>query len=203
MHLSLEVLLELRDGRGAPGERAHATACAACAAEIERLRGVAADLRALPVLTPSRDRWPAIRAAHLAGSRRRRLTATSATILALAASFLAMAVLPRIFRAPAGPVMRLENGSEGSGEVASLMSESRRLEDLLSGLEPSRGVLDVRTAGATLSLEDEIALIDSRLAAPESRAISRQEIRRLWQQRVDLMNRLIRAHDARTTYVGL
>ena len=70
MHPSLEELLDLRDGEGRPQTASHVESCPACAAEIERLKGLTAALGALPAAGPARDQWPEIRAMMEAERRR-------------------------------------------------------------------------------------------------------------------------------------
>jgi hypothetical protein len=61
-HATMEELLAVRDGEGSEWGREHAAACTECAAELFRLEQVRARLKALPAMTPPRDRWPGIAA---------------------------------------------------------------------------------------------------------------------------------------------
>ena len=56
MHVELEELLALRDGEGDAAVAAHVADCELCAAELDRLRALTAELRALPAERPEHDR---------------------------------------------------------------------------------------------------------------------------------------------------
>src|SRR2546428_12260826 len=72
MHCTMDDLLALRAGEGSAWARQHAAGCAVCRAELEALYQRVAQLKALPVRRPARDRWPAVRDAVLAERRLRR-----------------------------------------------------------------------------------------------------------------------------------
>src|SRR5919108_6367939 len=72
MHCTMDDLLALQAGEASGWARSHAGACAECRAELEALYQRVAQLKALPVRRPPRDRWPAVREAVLAERRRRR-----------------------------------------------------------------------------------------------------------------------------------
>src|SRR5690606_26674052 len=63
-HLSMELLLAVRDGERSEPEQvaahAHVASCEACRAELDRLHQRTAMLRALPTLTPARNAFPAV-----------------------------------------------------------------------------------------------------------------------------------------------
>ena len=83
-HGTGEELLALRDGEGSAWVREHAAACPACAAELERLEQVRAQLRALPSFAPPRDSWPVVREAVRRERARRRIWAGSSLVAAAA-----------------------------------------------------------------------------------------------------------------------
>src|SRR2546425_12071391 len=70
MHCTMDDLLALRAGEGSAWARQHAAGCAVCRAELEALYQRVAQLKALPVRRPARDRWPAGGGAGLAERRR-------------------------------------------------------------------------------------------------------------------------------------
>src|SRR2546426_1599302 len=72
MHCTMDDLLALVAGEGSAWARQHAAGCAVCRAELEALYQRVAQLKALPVRRPARDRWPAVRDAVLAERRLRR-----------------------------------------------------------------------------------------------------------------------------------
>jgi len=212
MHLSYEELLDVRDGGAGPVAESHVAACPACAAEVERLRKVAAALRALPVEEPPWDRWPAVRRALVERQRRRRFVYAGYAALALAASFALALILPRLSRTLSSPLPGVPGA--GAPEIAAardaesedldrLIRESQRLEALLRRMGSDPGVVDMRAASTVVSLQDEIAWVDHALASPAAARAPKAEVRKLWQERVDLMNRLVRAREGRPVYVDL
>jgi len=194
-HCTIEELLAVRDGEGAGTALRHGDQCLACRAELDRLHQVAAALRALPVQRPPRDRWPEVRAVA-AGARRRRWIATGWVLLAAAAA-LAVVVGVRGWW-PSGGQMAGQRAN-----LDSLVSASQQLEEALRTLDPTSRVLSGRAASTIAELEDGIALVDAQLGEAQRTGASRDDLLRLWQQRVQLMNQLVNVHVTRAAYVGL
>ena len=195
-HCTMEELLAVRDGEGTAAALQHVEGCPACRAEVDRLHQVAAALRALPVQRPPRDRWPEVRAVAAGAKRRRRWVATGWMSLAAAA---ALAV-----------VVGIKPGRWGGGQMAvqpmsldSLVAASQQLEDALRTLDPTSRVLSGRAASTIAELEDAIALVDAQLGEAQRSGAGRDDLLPLWQQRVQLMNRLVGVHVTRAAYVGL
>lgn len=197
MHLTMEELLDVRDGEARPEATSHAASCPACAAEVERLREMAAALRSLPVVEPERDQWPRVRSALEIRRRRRRVLAVGAAALAMAASLVVVLLIPGPEPEPI-PVLEPREI-----DVTDLVLESRRLEEVLRAVGPEGRVMDVWQASTVADLEDEIGLIDLRLARPAARNVPPEEVARLWRKRVDLMNELVRVRGGQIVYVGL
>ena len=200
MHLSVEELLDVRDGAGTPEASAHAISCAACGAEIARMRSLAAALRALPELEPPSDRWGAIQSGMAVMRRRRRISAGAGVGLALAASLAMLLLLPK--EAPVESLPPVAVHEAEVAEVAQLMEQSRRLEEMLRSFEPRGRVTNGLVSIAASDLEYEIGLIDTKLTGDRTFRLSSKEAARLWGQRVNLMNDLVRVRGARPDYVG-
>lgn len=197
MHLTMEELLDVRDGEARPEAASHAASCPACAAEVERLREIASALRSLPEVRPEGDRWPRVRRALELRSRRRRLLVVGGAALAIAASLVVVFLIPGTEPEPI-PVLEPREV-----DVEDLVVESRRLEEVLRALGPEGRVMDVWQASTVADLEDEIGLIDLRLARTGDGNAPPEEVARLWRKRVDLMNELVRARGGQIMYVGL
>jgi anti-sigma factor RsiW len=195
-HLSLEELLAVRDGEGTAAARGHLETCAACRAEFERLHQVAAALRALPSPRPPRDRWPVVRERLQAARRRRRWRRAGWMALAAAA---AAALILGVHR----PRQERNIAALEPASLDSLVAESQRLEEALRLLDPTSRVLSGRVASSIAELEDRIALLDARLDQAQQQRADQAEIRRLWQERVQLMSQLVNLHVRRAAYVGL
>lgn len=201
-HVGLEQLLGLRDGEPEAGVADHVAHCERCASELDRLHQTAALLRALPVRRPARDRWPAIRAAALAERRRRGWWRVGQAAAALAAT-VTLVVGVRATRAGNAPdSLVVASDRVSDSELALLMERSQELEAALRAIGPEGRVLNGRAANAVVQLEDEIALVDQRLAVAGRTANRDAEFVHLWQQRVDLLDALVGVHVTRTASVG-
>ncbi|TFG54267.1 MAG: hypothetical protein E4H37_00715 [Gemmatimonadales bacterium] len=200
-HLTMDQLLELRDGLTEPGgaaARVHLAQCPQCQAELERLHQRVAQLKALPTLTPPRDGWPVVRS-RLVKARHRRFAWGGAGGLALAAS-IALVLLLR----PALPTPP-SSSPNAQAELEAAMLESRLLEQALTQYAPERRVTDGYTARVAAELEDRISALDQQLQmtqmtpAPEGD----RALLELWRQRVGLMDALVNVHLTRASNVGL
>jgi hypothetical protein len=193
MHCTMEDLLALQAGEGTTWARRHLESCAACRAELEALYQRVAQLKALPVRRPARDRWPAVRAAIVAGRRRRRNRWGLWSLAAAAAVAGLIAVRP------------IWTNRLDAAELARAKQRCATLERELGRYDPESRVMSGRTAALAATLEDGIAVIDGELAelsAPRT-AARPAELVRLWEQRGDLMQQLVSVRVSRASYVGL
>lgn len=191
MHCTMDDLLALKDGEGSVFARRHMEDCAVCRAELEAVYQQVAQLKALPVLRPPRDRWSVVRQTIVAQrtERRRRWTGYG---LATAAALLGVMVI--------GPAA----GNTGiAEELAQAKQRSALLESTLQDYDPENRVMSGREAELTARLEDQIAQVDGRLAELDTRAAREAQLVDLWRQRVDLMQQLVQVRVARAKYVGL
>jgi hypothetical protein len=198
-HLSIEVLVGLREAGVEPGAAAaheHLDGCALCRDELERLHQRVARLKALPALRPSRDRWPAVRDRLRAERRRYRARFAGLAGLAAAAS-VALALGVSTLRQP-------EPGLTPA-EIERAMVRSQALESALDRIDPESRVLDGRTAGIAQELEDRIARVDRELEMVElmEQQSRDAELLRLWRERVGLLDALVDVHVTRASHVGL
>src|SRR5262249_60366089 len=70
-HCTMDDLLALRANEGSVWARKHLESCEVCRGELEALYQRVAELKALPVRSPARDRWCEIRASVVATRPRR------------------------------------------------------------------------------------------------------------------------------------
>jgi hypothetical protein len=197
-HLTMEQLLSARDPVSSPGTQqanGHLESCAACRAELDRLHQRTAQLKALPMLRPPRNRWPQVRAQLVARRRTRRMTVSGIGGFALAASvalfYLAGSWTPSVGEA------------EAQEAIATAIAQSQVLENALGQYRPEHRVTDGRTALVISGLETEIAEVDRRLQLAEMRQRQDDAVLRLWRQRVGLMDALVSVHLTRATNAGL
>ena len=203
-HLTMEMLLALREPGSEPGTaaaREHLDGCAACAAELERLHQRAARLKALSTLRPSRDLWPAVAERSRAEQRGRRARWVGTAVgLGLAAS-----VAFTVITGPMGGGGRL---AESEQALTAVKERSQLLESALDVYAPETRVLDGQTAHAAQLLEDRIAEVDRELQAVElpaatGRRQQNDEALSLWRERVGLLDALVDVHVTRASNVGL
>jgi len=192
-HTTTEELLAVRDGEGTAWSKDHAATCEACAAELFRLEQVRAQLKALPVMAPPRDRWPHI-ASAFKDERRARLLSGATGLLAAAG----LAALVFIAVRPAG--------GDKASEAAALdraMARSQALEQTLSALSPETRALPGDAAAAVAELEDRLARIDARLNDPRSWQGNPGQAAQLWQERSGVLSALVDVHVTRVAQAGL
>jgi anti-sigma factor RsiW len=198
-HLSMEILVALRDPGTEPGEtaaREHLEACPLCRAEFERLHQRVARLKALPALRPSRERWPRVLGEVRAARRRNRFRTSGLAGLAAAAS-VALAL----------GVSSLGTTATGMNpaDIQEAMARSQVLESALDRIDPESRVTDGQTAGIAQELEDRIARVDRELEMAElmEQQARDAELLRLWRERVGLLDALVDVHVTRASNVGL
>ena len=205
-HLSLDQLIELRELGSEPGRdtaQAHLQQCGVCRAEAERLDQRVARLRALPTPRPSRSRFLETRAAFVRSRRKSYVQRGGVVGLALAAS-LVLAVGLREGRSPLGETAPV---AQADSELAEVMARSRDLENAIRLYDPESRILDGRTAGITLRLEDQLSAVDRQLemlsTLGQLHTSRRQEQLRLWRERVGLLDALMDVHLTRASFAGL
>jgi hypothetical protein len=198
-HLSMEILVGLREAGMEPGTaaaREHLESCALCRGELERLHQRVARIKALPTLRSSRDRWSVVRDRVRSERRSRRIRTASLTGLAAVAS-VALAVGVSTLRAP-------ETGL-APVEIQQAMVRSQALESALDRIDPESRVLDGRTAGIAQELEDRIARVDRELEMVELMELQSRDdaLLKLWRERVGLLDALVDVHVTRASHAGL
>ena len=193
MHCTMADVVALRANEASAWARRHVEDCPACRAELEALYQRVAGLKALPALAPARDRWPMIRDAARVVERGRRRRWGAAGLAA--AAVLAALIVFRPFWSK----------QADAADLARVKQESASLEAALQSYDPDDRVMSGRSAALVADLQDHIAVVDGELArvgTPEAR-VRPDELVKLWQQRVNLMQQLVTVHVTRTSYVGL
>jgi len=199
MHARVEHLLSLRDGEPIDAQvRAHVQGCAQCTSALTDMTGLGARLRALPSAAPGAAGWNDVRE-RLA--RRQRAGTVRARIRRVAAvasvAVIATAVAWRVAEAPGGhgsPAARRIAVAPSAAEVvaldrvAQLQSQSSALEDALAMIGERPALQRAGTALPIDALEAQVQWIDHRISASGDAL----EAERLWRERVDAMNTLVR-----------
>jgi hypothetical protein len=200
MHATTEQLLSLRDGRPVDaGPAAHVAGCERCQRELQGLARMQARLRALPELQPPRDLWGTI-AVNVVGK-----PATGKNrwppLIAIAASLvIGVALVVTITQRPDEGPMRgtttdliaatpAPASSVNGVTRAELLETSRHLEAALRAMPAAPQVTRASTALTIAELQDRILEVDFMLSDPRLEPAREQA---LWQQRVTLMDTLMR-----------
>jgi anti-sigma factor RsiW len=190
MHRTTDELLALRDGDAPPEVARHVDGCASCAAELEELCELKETLCALPELEPESHNWPRIRHAIEADRRRvwRRRVLAAAAVLFVGLSLVASGWLFRDRNVDSPSARAIESDAV----IDHLMTASRELEVVLRNPALRSRVLTPREAAQIVVLEDDIAVIDARLAdrGPE---LPPDQAMALWTDRVGLLDELLQA----------
>ena len=205
MHPDLEQLLAIRDGGEPEGVREHLAACPDCSAELERLRRVAESLRALPPVPPPKDLWPGLRD-RLATERSRRWIAfglIAASVLLLA-SVAAVVLLPRLRQGKPEPARQAQQvAAPQASDLQPLISQSQQLEGLLRKASTGTPVLSGKAAGTIANLEDGIAILDFKISLLKDTSDQHDQLKKLWQQRVKMLQALVQVRTSRGEYAQL
>ncbi|HEX9705502.1 MAG TPA: hypothetical protein VGA20_09665 [Gemmatimonadales bacterium] len=193
MHCTMDDLLALRASEASVWARRHIEDCEACRRELDGVFQHVAALKALPALSPARDRWPVVRE-EIRATRRRRIRRVALAGLAAAAALAGVIV----FRAPS-PNDALAD------QLARMKEASAELESGLYDLAPEGRVVSGREAALAALLEDQIAVIDGELgrAALAEAATAEFQVLDLWRERVGLMEQLYTVRVTRAAYMGL
>ena len=191
-HGTSEELLAVRDGEGSAWAREHVGSCTGCAAELQRLEQVRAQLRALPSFTPPRDLWPVVLQVARSERRRGRISAWSGLVAAAAVVVLAFTVLHR--SAPPAPE---------DVALQQAMAESATMERMFESLHPDRRSLSGQAAGVVADLEDQLAQVDAALNDTTTWRSDPERVADLWKQRAGLLSALVDVHETRATVAGL
>ena len=206
MHATTQQLLSLRDGAAVEASaRAHVAACPQCQAALAATARVRTELRGLAQLEPPRDLWGTIVPRGLPLQARRTRPLGWPMLGGLAAGFvLGMALILNMSGTPEdrplpGTTTDLvastpaPASSTSGASRAELVATSQQLEAALRALPAAPRVTRTSTALTIDELQDRIQELDLMLGDPRLDAESE---RRLWGQRVELMNTLMQVRYA-------
>ncbi|SRR5579883_375514 len=149
---------------------------------------LAAALRALPAATPPRGGWERV-AARVNRRRRVRNTLRIAVPAAFAAGIALAIGLPRLQPAPSPAPRAAQQAAPKHApvtELDALREQSRRLQTWVQTLDRGGAPLNGGALASAVALQDRIGLVDLQLSAATDPATRTS----LWQQRIDLLQRL-------------
>jgi predicted anti-sigma-YlaC factor YlaD len=194
-HLSIDELLEHRDGEAPTWVGGHVADCASCKACVEELSQVQSCLKELDEISPRRDLWPEIAES---ASRRDRKPVRAWMVAAVA--MLVVAVVTVVFwsvaldgSAPRNTGLTTVQYQELDRAIGDLVTASNNMEILLHEYAYNPRVFEARDVVRIADLEDRIAMIDAQLASVAGPSSVETEAL-LWVDRVELLDALIEIH---------
>jgi len=205
MHASIDHLLSLRDGQPVDAATAaHVEQCARCSAELHKLRETRVKLQSLPQLDAPSSFQEIQRAMVRPAAAPRRLV--SARLVA----GLAFVTLTSIFfvalRDETGPVAEQQTAPVEqqtpsidvieTARVPELVARSQQLENLLQNLPERPRIERVSTAAMIDTIEGRIQWLDFQLSDTGDSGLNEEQTRRLWRERVELMDSLVKVRYA-------
>ncbi len=104
--------------------------------------------------------------------------------------------------ATAQPAGMSASAAAGGIPLATLISESQQLERTLRALPRGPQVVSGGTAGTISELQDRIAMVDYQMSMGQLDEDDPDVARRLWQERIELMNSLLAVRYAQAQQVS-
>ena len=202
MHADIHQLLSLRDGEPVDaGVVSHVKQCVACETELTRLSVMRARLQALPSVDAPSSAWAGIQArvgeGQSAPPRRIGWAIAAGVVVALVTGLLVrelasgpealpVASVPSPQIVPAEAVVPLEE----------LVAQSRELDELLNYLPERPAVERVSMAVTIDTIQQRVQWLDQQLSYAPDTGLDDAQAYRLWRERVDLMDSLVKVRYA-------
>jgi anti-sigma factor RsiW len=206
MHASIDHLLSLRDGQPVEAATAaHVEQCARCSAELRKLRETQGKLQSLPQLDAPASFQEIQRAlARPAAAPRRVLSARLVAGLAFATLTAIFFVALRDGTSPDVVQHQPERVEQQApptdviemARVPELVARSQQLEGLLQKLPDRPRIERVSTAAMIDTIEERIQWLDFQLSDARDSGLNEEQTRRLWRERVELMDSLVKVRYA-------
>jgi hypothetical protein len=203
MHARIEHLLSLRDGEPVGAELvAHIRSCPICTGELQRLSAIRAEMQALPQFDPPDLAWERIQQTI---PRRTALPPRRVGFAAAAAALITLAAIALIARhgdqrsteqTAKTPKVLNQPMSADVTHLDELVAQSQQLEQILQTLPERPRIERVSTAATIDTIEQRIAWLDFQLSSAPEDDLSEEQSRRLWRERVELMDSLVKVRYA-------
>jgi len=221
MHARIDQLLNLRDGEPVDaGVALHLAECRPCTLELARLRQMQQRLQQLdsfdppPVVLPGRMAIPRALLDGNGTSRRRGWAIAAGCVLAVAMGLAlrdhgsasqrsaGIAPAPEATVPAATPATEALQPQRNATSLERLVAQSQHLDELLLAL-PERPSIERVAQAATLdTLEHRIQWLDEQLSYAPEQELNDSQAYRLWRERVDLMDSLVKVRYAEGRYVN-
>jgi len=206
MHASIDHLLSLRDGEPVDAATAaHVAECARCSAELRKLRETRAQLQSLPQLdAPSSFQEIQRAMARPVAARRRVVSARLVAALAFVSLTTIFFIALRDQTEPTFGGRKVESVEHPNpptdvietARVPELVARSQQLEGLLQKLPVRPRIERVSTAAMIDTIEQRIQWLDFQLSDAPDSGLNEEQTRRLWRERVELMDSLVKVRYA-------
>jgi hypothetical protein len=204
MHARIEHLLSLRDGEPVGAELvAHVRSCPICTGELQRLSAIRAEMQSLPQFEAPDLAWDRIQ--RTIPQRAPALPARKVGFAAAAAALITLAAIALIARhsdqhsteqsVKAPKVLNAPVSAE-TPHLDELVAQSQQLEQILQTLPERPRVERVSTAATIDTIEQRIAWLDFQLSSAPDDDLNEEQSRRLWRERVELMDSLVKVRYA-------
>jgi len=194
MHARIDQLLSQRDGEPVDVNTVrHIDSCAQCSSALARLKTMQQRLQALPSFDP-----PALSSMRPARARGRLAVPAAIAAACVLAVLIGIAQRDRVAeeQTPA-PVAATQNPSANQSEpLETLVAQSRQLDELLRHLPERPSVERVALAATIDTIEQRIQWLDVQLSYAPETGLNDEQARRLWRERVDLMDSLVKVRYA-------
>jgi hypothetical protein len=205
MHASIDHLLSLRDGQPVDAATAaHVEQCARCSAELHKLRETRVKLQSLPQLDAPSSFQEIQRATMRPAAAPRRLV--SPRLVAVLAFVTLTSIFFVALRDETRPVAERQTEPVEqqmpsidvieTARVPELVARSQQLENLLQNLPERPRIERVSTAAMIDTIEGRIQWLDFQLSDSGDSGLNEEQTRRLWRERVELMDSLVKVRYA-------
>lgn len=158
-----------------------------------RLNGIEARLAALAGFEPPAAGWRAVLAAR--DAREKRLDRRWPLAVTAAALVATVGIAVGLHSAQDALEAGAASGTGTPRVAAEIRAENERLESLLAQL-PEQRAMRGSTAFTVAELEDRLALLDDRLSRVTLEPNAPERAERLWRERVEVMDTLVRVRFA-------
>lgn len=204
MHARIEHLLSLRDRLPTEAWVAdHVEQCQSCATELRRLDELRGRLQSLPQLEPPAVAWDRIRARSKSDSPpwQRRLRFAAAAVSLLVLGTVVAVIVRQNGITQHGPSIAVTGetpkpATADAAPVRDLVAQSQYLEGLLHSLPERPRIERVSTAATLDTIEQRIQWLDFQLSYAPEQGLSERQAQRLWRERVELMDSLVKVRSA-------
>lgn len=206
MHVRIDELLSLRDGDPVAANVAtHIESCPACASELARLKQMQLRMQSLASVDPPALAWERIAVGvHLQPAQpRRRLAIAAAAVVSVLAIAIGFATRNEAPRSAGGSVAAAgKTPPAAAAPLDQLVEQSRELDEMLQHLPQRPSVERVAMAGTIDTLEQRIQWLDAQLSYAPDTGLNEAQAYRLWRERVDLMDSLVKVRYAESSHLA-